>query len=297
MFRLERSFLCLILLLVVGLTAQSVVVAHQARARSIPSDFSAPIAGADVPILGVNVALEQYDDEALDAALARIAEGGFTWLRQPFYRSQIETQPGRFDWSIPDRIMAALARYPQLYLLAVLDDNPPVPPADPDRFAAFAREFAARYGAQVDDYQVWDEPNLAAHWGGGPINPPAYADLLARTARAIRSTDPDARIFLAGLAPTIETGPQNLSDVRFLEQLYLAGAAPYFDVVVGKPYGFDTGPDDRRAGETVLNFSRLILLREVMIEHGDAAKAVWASHWGWNALPADWEGTPSVWGQ
>ncbi|MEA3340423.1 MAG: O-antigen ligase family protein, partial [Chloroflexota bacterium] len=164
-------------------------------------------------------------------------------------------------------------------------------------FAAFAHEFAARYGVQVDYYQIWDEPNLADHWGGGPVNPPAYADLLARAANAIRAADPGARILLAGLAPTTEIGPQNLSDARYLAQLYQAGAAPYFDIVTGKPYGFDTGPDDRRAGEGVLNFSRLLLLRRVMVEHGDAGKSIWASHWGWNALPPDWTGAPSLWGQ
>ncbi len=313
-----RLFLWLVLLLAVGLAAQTVVVTHQTRTRGLPSGFPAPVAGADVPILGVNVALEQYDDEEgeeLEAALARIAEGGFVWVRQSFYWSQIEPEPGRFDWTIPDRIMTALARHPGLRLVVVLDDSPPIPPTDPDRFAAFAGAFAARYGAQVDYYQVWDEPNLAAHWGGGPVNPPAYADLLARTARAIRAADrssalpssslrtgtagPDARILLAGLAPTVETGPQNLSDVSYLEQLYQAGAAPYFDIVAGKPYGFDTGPDDRRAPEdgAVLNFSRLLLLREVMVERGDAGKAVWASHWGWNALPPGWTGAPSLWGQ
>ncbi|MDY6875988.1 MAG: O-antigen ligase family protein [Chloroflexota bacterium] len=297
-----RLFLWLALLLAVGLVAQAVVVTRQTRTRGVPSGFPAPVAGADVPILGVNVALEQYDDEEgeeLEAALARIAEGGFVWVRQSFYRSQIEPEPGRFDWTVPDRVIAALARQPRLRLVAVLDDSPPIPPADPDRFAAFAGAFAARYGAQVDYYQVWDEPNLAAHWGGGPVNPPAYADLLARTAHAVRAADSDARILLAGLAPTVETGPQNLSDVRYLEQLYQAGAAPYFDVVSGKPYGFDTGPDDRRAPEdgTVLNFSRLLLLREVMVEQGDAGKAIWASHWGWNALPPGWTGAPSLWGQ
>ncbi|MEE8392624.1 MAG: O-antigen ligase family protein [Anaerolineae bacterium] len=287
----------LVLLFAVGLVVQSVVMAHQARTRGIPDGFPAPISGADVPILGVNVALEQYDDAALDDALTRIAEGGFVWVRQSFTWSQIEPEPGHLDWGIPDRILTALARYPQLRLVAVLDDVPPIPPADPDRFAAFAREFAGRYGAQMDHYQVWDEPNLAAHWGGGPVNPLAYADLLARTARAIRAADPESHIILAGLAPTAETGPQNLSDVRYLQQLYQAGAAPYFDVVAGKPYGFDTGPDDRRAGEAVLNFSRLLLLREVMVEYGDADKAIWASNWGWNALPPDWTGAPSVWGQ
>ena len=317
---LLRLLSWLVLLLAIALAVQFVVEAHCMRTRGLSAGFPAPVAAAGVPMLGVNVALEQYDDEGLEAALTRVAEGGFVWVRQPFYWSQIEPEPGRFDWTIPDRILAALAHYPELRLIAVLDDSrsalptpdggaEAVPVPDPDRFAAFAGRFAARYGPQVDDYQVWDEPNLAGHWGGGPVSPPAYADLLARTARALRAADrssiseatltagPAARILLAGLAPTVETGPQNLSDVRYLEQLYQAGAAPYFDVVAGKPYGFDTGPDDRRAAESVLNFSRLILLREVMVAHGDAGKAVWASHWGWNALPPGWTGAPSIWGQ
>ncbi|HEY73567.1 MAG TPA: O-antigen ligase family protein [Thermoflexia bacterium] len=290
-----RLFLWMALLLAVGLVAQNVVVTHQTRTRGLPDGFPAPVAEAAVPILGINVALEQYDKAELDAVLTRIAAGGFVWVRQSFYVGARLPRP--YDWTASDRIMDALARHPQLQLVAVLDDSPPVPPADPERFAAFAYEFAARYGAQVDYYQIWDEPNLADHWGGGPVNPPAYADLLARAAIAIRTADPDARILLAGLAPTTETGPQNLSDVRYLEQLYQAGAAPYFDIVAGKPYGFDTAPADRRADEGVLNFSRLLLLREVMVEHGDAGKPVWASHWGWNALPGDWTGAPSLWGQ
>jgi O-antigen ligase len=294
---LARLVLWLALLLAVSLAGQNVIVAHRTRMRGLPDGFPAPVADADVPILGVNVALEQYEDADLDAALASVAEGGFVWVRQSFYWSQVEPVPGVFDWRGSDRFMAALARHPQLRLVAVLDDDPSVPPVDPDRFAAFAGGFATRYGAQVDHYQIWDEPNLADHWGGGPVNPAAYADLLARAARAIRAADPNAYILLAGLAPTTETGPQNLSDVRYLERLYQTGAAPYFDIVAGKPYGFDSSPDDRRVDEAILNFSRLLLLRDAMVEHGDAGKPVWASHWGWNALPPGWTGLPSIWGQ
>jgi O-antigen ligase len=307
--RTSRLLLWLALLIAVGLVGQALVVTHRTRTQGLPSGFPAPVGGADVDILGVNAALEQYQGDALDAALARIAAGGFVWVRQSFRWSEIELPSGRFDWTGPDRILAALARHPKLRLVAALDDGgartAPSPLPDSVHFASFAGAFAARYGAQVDYYQVWDEPNLAAHWGGGPVNPPAYADLLARTARAIREADPSARILLAGLAPTVETGPQNLSDVRYLEQLYQAGAAPYFDIVAGKPYGFDTGPDDRCVDEAVLNFSRLILLREVMERYGDAGKPIWASHWGWNALPIsdhaggppEWAGAPSIWGQ
>jgi len=296
-----RLCLWLALLLGLALAAQSVVVAHQNRARGLPQSFPAPVAGADAPILGLNVALEQYDPEQgeLDVALTRIGDAGFVWVRQSFYWSRIEPQPGNFDWSFPDRIMTALADHPKLRLIAVLEDDPPVPPADPGRFASFAAAFAIRYGMEVEVYQIWDEPNLASHWGDGPVSPPAYANLLAQSANSIRIVDPDARILLAGLAPTVETGPRNLSDLSYLEQLYQAGAAPYFDIVCGKPYGFYTGPHDRRVPEngSLLNFSRLLLLREVMVEHGDSDRAVWASHWGWNALPPDWTGGPSLWGQ
>jgi len=299
-----RLLLWPILLLIVALAAQATIAAHQTRIRGVSSGFPTPVVEADVPMLGINVALEQYEAEALEAALAWIDEGGFTWVRQSFYLSQIapeandarDQQTGEFDWAVSDRILNALSCHPRLRLVAVLDDDPPIPPSDPDRFASFAGAFAARYGAQVNYYQVWDEPNLADHWGDALVNPPAYADLLARTAHAIRASDPAARILLAGLAPTTETG-QNLSDARYLERLYMAGAAPYFDIVAGKPYGFYTGPDDRHADESVLNFSRLILLREVMVKHGDTDKAIWASHWGWNALPPDWSGAPSLWGQ
>ena len=153
-FHTLRLFLWLVLLLVIALATQSVIVTHQTRTRGLPDGFPAPAAGADVPILGVNVALEQYDDAGLEAALTRIAEGGFVWVRQTFYWSQIELEPGRFDWAMPDHIIAALARHPGLRLVAALDDVPSTPPADPDRFAGFARAFAIRYGAQVDNYQV-----------------------------------------------------------------------------------------------------------------------------------------------
>ncbi|MCL4395475.1 MAG: hypothetical protein M1482_11865, partial [Chloroflexi bacterium] len=63
-----------------------------------------------------------------------------------------------------------------------------------------------------------------------------------------------------------------------------------------KPYGMWSGPDDRRVDMAVFNFSRAILLHEEMSAHGDANKPVWAVEFGWNALPADWQGAPSPWG-
>jgi len=284
------------LLFVVALAAAlGVLQVQRVRTGGLPAEFPAPVADADVAALGANVSLEQYGDAELDAALGLLSDAHFVWIRQSFYWRQIETAPGHFDWSSSDRILAHLSDYRSLRLVAVLDDRLATPPRDHSKFASFAREFALRYGDRIDYYQVWDNPNLADHWDGR-VNPADYADLLAQSAIAIRSVDSGARILLGGLSPTLETGPQNLNDVRYLEQLYQAGAAPYFDIVAAKPYGFDTGPDDRRVDDSVLNFSRVVLLRKVMETHGDAGKAVWASNWGWNALPDGWTGQPSIWG-
>src|SRR5690606_25517958 len=70
-----------------------------------------------------------------------------------------------------------------------------------------------------------------------------------------------------------------------------------FDGAAGKPYGYNTGPTDRTVADNTLNFSRLILLREGMVRHGDGDKPLWGSHFGSNHLPDGWTGSPSIWGQ
>jgi len=288
-------FLAVILL---GLLAGVALVANRrALVRGIPQGLPEPVADTAAPPFCINAPLARYEGEELDWAVDLIAQGGFTWVRQEFPWARIEPAPGRFDWEAWDRIVEEVTAR-GLRVVAVLDAAPawagtPPPPAE---FARFARAFAARYGDRIDHYQVWHNPNLADGWGANP-NPAAYAELLRQAAGEIRSADPDARILLGSLAPTVEEGPTNLSEVRFLRGLYAAGAGPYFDILSLQPYGFDTGPDDRRVAEEVLNFSRAVLLREEMVAQGDAGKAVWASHFGWNSLPADWEDAPSVWGQ
>jgi len=299
------AFLLLVFLLLLALLAGTAVVAdHQAATRGIPRGFPEPVADADVPLLCVNVALHAPEPALpLEQALDRVAGGGFRWVRQSFPWALIEPAPGRYDWALWDRIVAETAAR-GLGLIAVLERPPDwagSPPAPAD-FARFAGAVAARYGDRLRYYQIWHNPNLQDGWGAPP-HPAQYAELLRQAALAIRAADPDARILLGSLAPTVERGPQNLSEVRFLEELYAAGAAPYFDIVTAQAYGFETGPEGRRVGEGVLNFSRAVLVREVMEAHGDGGKALWISHFGWNALPSVapaarpvWEDVPSIWG-
>lgn len=260
--------------------------------RGLPAGLPAPIVYGGVR-WGLNVHLEATNEATLDSTLQAIAATGVATIKQSFY---FQTP---FDWGTADRWLAAAAAH-NLELIPLLDGDPDngfAPPAEPHAYAAWAGAFARRYGAQIDAYIIWDEPNLAAHWGGDKVNPETYAALLTSSAAAIRAADAQAAIVLAPLAPTVETDSLNLADPLYLQRIYEVGAAGAFDVVAAKPYGFDSAPDDRRVKSDVLNFSRAILLREVMLRNGDGGKAVWAGNWGWNALPPGWSGAPSIWGQ
>ena len=261
-----------------------------------------------VPRLGVNADLTQYSDVVLPNELSLMRSAHIVWIRQFFRWDDIEQSPNRYIWDKYDRIVSAVSAAEGLEWVAVIygapswlrdlraNDSASAPPISTAAFETFLRAFAERYGNAITYYEIWDEPNLSASWGGLPPHPADYLSLLAAGYRAIHSADPHAVVMTAALAPTEEQGPQNISDWRYLNDLYALGGKNSFDAVAAKPYGFDDPPHQRTVREERLNFSRVVALREIMVAHGDGNKALWASQWGWNALPSNWRGAPSIWG-
>lgn len=259
---------------------------------------------------GVNADLTQYPAVQRDALLDRLQRDGFGWIRQRMPWDDVELQEGVYDWVVWDAITEAVATR-DLRLILVIERTPewarrpdqPDPralPADPADLAAFVGTVAERYGGRVAALEIWHVPNLAP-WRE-PLPPPAdpdaweYTTYLKAAYAAAKAADSAMVVLNGGLAPTIEISTRAVPDVEFLEAMYDAGAAAHFDALAARPLGFWSGPEDRRVDSRVLNFSRLLLLREIMVRHGDVHKAVWAVEFGWNALPADWSGAPSPWG-
>ena len=275
-----------------------------------PVEASTSSSSADqIPFLGVTVELEQYEDPLqLQQALHRLHGAGFGWIRQRIDWGLIEPQPGEFQWAWTDDVLSAIAAA-GLVPVVVLDgspvwardsrDRPPqglaahdrrsrlAPPASPETFARFAAAFAARYQDTVRFYQIWDEPNIAPHWGNRLIDPVGYARLLREAAIAVRTADPDAVILAAALAPTQDRGHTAIDEGFFLQRLYAAGAAPFFDAVLVQPFGFGTGPEDVRSRVDVLNFRRAAWVRQVMVAAGDGQTPLWAVRFGWNRQVQD----------
>jgi hypothetical protein len=265
-----------------------------------------PVSHAGVSPFGINVFLEQeVEPEKRDLSLRMISEAGFKWIRQEFPWEEIEIQ-GKGDfydhkwdksaWEKYDNIVDLAEKY-DLGIIARLD-NPPVwsrargddagtraPPDDLNDFGDFVYTVVNRYKGRIKYYQIWNEPNIYPEWGEQPVDPEAYTELLKVGYTRAREADPDCVIISGALASTIELGPRNLNDFIFLQRMYDAGAGDYFDILAMQGYGLWSGPYDRRMRPRVINFSRPLYIRDIMVKNGDEDKPIWISEMNWNALP------------
>ncbi|MDX2141049.1 MAG: O-antigen ligase family protein [Chloroflexota bacterium] len=246
-----------------------------------------------LPRFGVNADLTQYNSAELERQLVLMQSINVVWVRQFIESLPLASQAEDYDWSQLDGIVSPFRHHPTLEFVIVLPVTGALDPAD---FAASVSMFANRYGSTVDYYQIGDEPNLYAAWGNAEPRVQDYAALLEAAYAAIHSADADATVIAAALAPTLETGPRNISDLLYLEDLYRLGLANFSDAIAAKPYGFSAPPTEP-ASPDLLNFQRVVLLRHIMLRYGDGQSSIWASQWGWNSLPSGWAGEPSLWGQ
>ena len=273
-----------------------------------------PVAHAGVNPFGVNAFLEQeVEPQKLELAVRMIRDAGFHWVRQEFPWEDIEhSARGDFwdhkwnksAWEKYDRIVDLANQY-GLELIVRLG-NPPTwaradgdalgtfaPPDDADDFGNFVYAVVERYRGKVTYFQIWNEPNIFPEWGEQPVDAAGYVKLLQVAYRRAKEANPDCVIISAGLAQTLETGPKNLSDLTYLQQMYDAGVKGYFDIMGVMAYGLWTGPGDHRASPELTNFARPQLIRDIMVRNGDADKALWATEIGWNAVPEDFAGFPT----
>jgi hypothetical protein len=260
---------------------------------------------------GVNTFLaSEVEAWKRDKTLDMIQAAGVGWIKQSFAWNEIEPQPGvywnaqfnRETWQKYDEIVDHAAQR-GIRTIARLDQtpawarapgtSPSTPPTDPVAFGDFVDAFVRHFGDRVSFIQVWNEPNLAAEWGGA-VDPAGYTQLLRIAATRARAANPGIVVLSAPLAMTNENSARAWNELRYWQALYDLGAARWFDIMTANAYGLDRPFDDPPAPET-LNFRRLELLRDLEVQNGDADKPIWLDEYGWNAAPADFPADKLTW--
>jgi polysaccharide biosynthesis protein PslG len=246
----------------------------------------------------------RFTDEVFEwkiqKSLQLMREMGADTIVEFFPWAYYEPSKGRYDWSQPDkivlhaknqgiRVIARIGLVPEWARPGKTSDFSTLnylPEDSYDDFADFVAKFAARYAGTIDHIIVWNEPNLAFEWGFEQVNPAGYVKLLQVVYPQAKAANPNVIILAGALAPTIEPeGSANgLNDVLYLEQMYQAGAADYFDALAVHTYGFTDTPDAEPALD-ILNFRRAELLHDVMLEYDRPDKPVYITESGWNDHP------------
>jgi hypothetical protein len=252
-----------------------------------------------------------WQEEAADRDLRLVKEAGFRWVKQEFAWRDIEgVGPGIFDWSNPDRVVDQIDSY-GLNVIARVGVQPEWaggnypevgPPNDYQDFANFLAALVTRYQGRIDAYQIWNEPNLAREWGNRPPNPAEYTQLLKIAYQTIKEIDPNAQVISAGLAPTTRWDNVAIPDTVFIQGMYDAGAAPYFDLLGAHGAGYKVPPETdphQVADDSTLNnddpsppelrriycFRHVEDIRAVMVANGDADKRIVLLEFGWTTDP------------
>jgi hypothetical protein len=154
--------------------------------------------------------------------------------------------------------------------------NPLAPPASRADFGRFAAAFASRYGDTPAPLPGLGRAEHCAALGQPLCRCSRLRGPAARGAVQLRSADPDALILLAALAPTVEPGGLNQSDLAYLDALYAARGCTLVRRRCGP--ALRLRPAARRSTRgRWLNFRRAELLRQVMLRRGDRQTPVWLS--------------------
>ena len=309
---------CLVL---IGAVLANTVIPLALSARTGPSGYHAAhlIPNSDVNPFGANTFLDREVEEwKLRKTHEMARDAGLGWVKQQFSWEQIEiVQKGEFyderarrsSWEKYDRIVDLCEEY-DLQIVARLDRPPDWtrqdntykerPPDNFEDFGDFVYTFVSRYRGRIRYIQIWNEPNIFPEWGNRPVDPAGYVDLLGVAYRRAKEADPNVYVLSAPLAITLgQAHPEpgkwtSMNEIDFLEQMYEAGAKDHFDILSANAFGLGSPPEDP-AEPHLLNFQRVLYLREVMERHGDSDKAIWFNEYGWNASPEDFPEDQLIW--
>ncbi|MBN1402706.1 MAG: beta-galactosidase, partial [Anaerolineae bacterium] len=249
------------------------------------------------PRMGIHTRLtDEVEEWKIKRTFEMVREMGAPWVVEYFPWGYYEPVKGRYRWEHPDMVVDhALAQ--GLTIIARIDFVPEwARPEDTtyrhlDRehfgdYADFVGAFVAHFSGRIRYVIVWNEPNLAFEWGYREPDPEAFAELLRLTYLRAKQADPKVQILAPGLAPTLapEGSEWGMDDLRYLERLYRAGAAQWFDGLAIHAYGLTYPPDDPVDSQEV-NFRRAELIRASMVRWGDGHKPCFVTEGGWNDHP------------
>lgn len=183
--------------------------------------------------------IKLYPYPLIESEMAALKGAGLAWLRCDFAWYDLETAPGKWDFSGTDLVVQEAAEN-GVSILGILGTSPywanggkdwNYPPTDLEAWRNYVRTVASRYRGRVTAWEVWNEENIPAFWQPEP-DPEVYLEILADASDEIRAADPGALVVMGGMAGL---------GSDFMGACLALGAAEYVDAVAYHPYAETIG--------------------------------------------------------
>lgn len=244
------------------------------------------------PLWDFNAAAGPASELPLFLAMLKKSQAGA--VRIPVRWQVLEPKQGEWNFARMDEIMQSIPA--DVQVLGVLMSIPAwangqdpekavgwfdaYPPKDLENWSQAVEKIVDRYKDRVSHWEIWNEQNGIDFYRPRP-DAKEYTELLKRAYTAAKKADPRCTVVLGGLQMNgILANPW--SDVKvenYLEDLYKAGAKPYFDICNIHPYVL---PAEGAAQMMKLTRDTLALMNR----YGDGAKSLWLTEVGCGAVNA-----------
>ena len=212
-----------------------------------------PRSAKEIAASRVGVGMECLDRRMYrpEKTYAQLAALGAKWARLQTGWARCETTEGVYDFAwldeVVDAVIAAGVKpwFNVGYGNRLYSPDAPhesavgqVPLYDGERgvkgWESFLRALGQRYKDRIEQWEIWNEPNISSFWHPKHKSSPVeYAKLVEISARAIRQTHPKAQIAacISGMSPD------------WIEKCLQAGMGPHIHIFSIHPYNRELIPE------------------------------------------------------
>ncbi len=218
---------------------------------------------------------------------------GAEWVRIDLPWKEVMPSPGVYNWSNFDntvRVTEAMG----LHILPILGYAPSwTTPTNAAGYAEFVAAAVARYGpgttANLQWFELWNEPYFSYAWSNKMPEPEAYARDVVAASEAAKRISPTAKFLIAGeYADGEQTGGTSQWETAWNTDMFLAepNLGKWVDGVAVHPYGDDpsmpvASPGAFRDASGGWSFQRIDSIHEQFTSHG-VNVPFWITEVGWS---------------
>jgi Cellulase (glycosyl hydrolase family 5) len=259
-----------------------------------PTSSTLPSESLSEPFVeGVEENPDGWGEPAVAQVGKEVHELGAGWVRVDLPWKEVMPSPGVYDWSYFDKVVhntEALG----LHILPILGYAPSwTSPTDAAGYAQFVAAAVARYGpgtsANLQWFELWNEPYFSYTWDGKTPEPEAYARDVLAAAEASKKIVPSVKLLVAAeYADGEEAGGSSRWETSWVPDMFTAvpDLGKWIDGVAVHPYGDDPAlpvaePGGFRDASGEWSFQRIDTIHEQFLAHG-VNVPFWITEVGWS---------------